>query len=147
MSPRKNSLVLGLTAFLAGVAISQTVGQVTAHALAPGGDITAEGGAGGQIVLRPTASGKSYAVLVESARRGSPSRTPITFQQESLALDLSNGATARIYELRRVMECGPECKPCEPGPSDACVVPPVPLVPPPVPPPGGYQVHFLSARR
>ena len=145
--PRRKSFVLGcFAAFLAGVAISQTVGRVTAHSLAPG-DITAERGAGGQIVLRPTVSGKDYGVLVESGRRGSPSRAPITFQRESLALDLGDGATARIYELRRVMECGAECKPCQPGPEDACVVPPVPVVPPPVPPPGGYQVHFLSAPR
>jgi hypothetical protein len=143
--PTSKRFVLGwFAAFLAGVAVAQTVAEVTANTLAPGDgpEIAIERGAEGRVVLRPSVSGKNYAVLIEPGRM--PSRSEITFHQGSLALDLRNGARARIYELRRVMECVTDCKPCQPGPADTCIVPPVPVGPPP--PGGAYRVGFLSAR-
>ena len=149
--PSRIRFVLGcFTAFLAGLAIAQTMSHVNADPQSPRDrpEITTERGADNTVVLRPSVSGKSYAVLVEpgrGARPGSSSPNEITFHRDSLTLDLKEGATARIYELRRIMECGTDCKPCLPGPADVCVVPPVPVVPP-VGPSGGYRVHFLAGR-
>ena len=143
MSSRK-SLVLGCAAaFLAGSALTHTAGHLTARAHAADGvpGLIVERGKEG-VVFRTTIPGKDFAVLVEAGR----DRSGITFHQESLALDLRGEATARIYDLRRLMECrNNDCRPCQPGPEDACVVPPVPV---PTPGPGrGYQLNFLSARR
>jgi hypothetical protein len=141
MSTRK-SFVLGCTAaFLAGGVLTQAVAHLTASVRAnddvPG--IAWERGREG-VVLRTTLPDKDFSVLVEAGREGE-----ITFHQDSVTVNLRREATARIYDLRRVMEChGDICKPCQPGPSDACLVPPVPV---PGGPGTGYQLKFLSARR
>lgn len=148
MPPRRSFVIGCLTSFLAGLAIAQTMGPVTAHSLAPVDppEIRFEREAGG-LVLRPTGLGKTYAVLVRSGP-DSPARNEITFRRESLALDLKGGGSAVVFHLRSLMECtGNDCKPCKED--DACTVPPVPLVSPaPVPPPAGsFQMKFLLPGR
>jgi hypothetical protein len=88
-------------------------------------------------VLRTTLPDKDFAVLVEGGREGG-----ITFHRDSVTLSLRGESITRIYDLRRVMECHNDiCKPCQPGPEDACLVPPVPV------PGGPTGLAFLSSRR
>jgi len=157
------SVVLGVAAFLAGLIVANALdrGAWLPRLAAYAPEITAERGPKDEVVLRTSASGKRYLVIIDPTasgrresrpRREAPTRegtTRISLHLQSLTLPPQEVANARVYELRQVMQCGPDplCKICEPGPDDACTNPPEPNPQPPPFPPDGYGLHLLNAPR
>ncbi len=164
MSRAQQRFALGSAAFLAAALVAQiwTQGSSSPVSAAAPSEITAEKGADG-VVLRSSPSGNGYLVIVDPTRGPEPrarsndrsrleSATKVAWHRESLTLTPGEAEHALVYELRLVMKCGPGalCKPCQPGPDDACTSPPDPPVVPPLGgplPPKGYTLHLLDVRR
>jgi hypothetical protein len=162
----RKSVVLGISAFVSGLAVAQLLhqGAVLPRLAAYAPEIWAEGGPEGSVVIHTSTPGKRYVVVVDPTvlqrrqagfyprERPREGYAPISLHSELVTVPSHEVAATRVFELVQVMRCdGPDplCKICEPGsPHDACTNPPDPLPQPSgVFPPEGYGLHLLNGPR